>query len=73
MREQLDGDRLARLSDSGSTALNASCKRAFKKHSHKGLDGLTLLDAVVAELAADLDAICDRASCANGETCSPAF
>lgn len=72
VREQLDGEQLARLSDAGSTALNASCKRVFKKHSHKGLVGLTLLDAVVAELAADLDGG-DGASCANGETCSPAF
>jgi hypothetical protein len=73
VRDQLDGVRLASLSSSDSVALNASCKRSFKKHSHAGLDGLTLLDAVVAELASDLDAICDRASCVNLETCSPTF
>ena len=71
VREQLNGEQLVRLSDSDSIALNAACKRAFKKHSHAGLEGLTLLDAVVDALASDLDAICDRASC--GETCSPAF
>lgn len=73
VRARLDGDQLASLSDSDSVALNASCKRAFKKHSHAGLSGPTLLDAVCDALASDLDAICDRASCVNRETCSPAF
>lgn len=73
VRTKLDGDRLASLSDDESAALNASCKRYFKKHSHAGLVGLALLDAVVTELASDLDAICGRQSCMNDETRSPAF
>jgi hypothetical protein len=60
VREQLPPDQLQGLHESASTELAVKTKSSFKKHSHAGLGGRALLEAVIGDCCADLHGLASK-------------